>query len=142
MAKSVKALQVSTLCLALVLALSFALALGLSGCGGGSTATTASITTVAGMTTTTAGLSADAAALVGKWYSTRVKETLEFTSDGKLIWTKANGQSETFPFSVESGVIKFTQPNAPEANSLPFTLTGNSLVTMDPKYGRLTYTKE
>jgi hypothetical protein len=139
---SVKTLPRATAFAALVLVLSLALVFGLAGCGGESTATTQStVTTEAGRTTTT-GVSADVGALVGKWYCERLKETLEFTADGKMIWTKSGKAPQTFPFTVQAGVIVFQQPNAADDNSLPFTLSGNTLATMDPKYGRLTYTKQ
>ncbi len=93
-------------------------------------------------TATTAGQSVDAAELVGKWYCERLREDFEFTADGKMIWTKKGGAPLTFTYTVQEGAIVFTQPNAPMENTLPYTLEGNSLTTVDPKYGRLTYIKQ
>jgi hypothetical protein len=87
-------------------------------------------------------VSADVGALVGKWYCSRLKETIEFSSDGKMIWTKNGKQPVTFTYTVQSGAIVFQQPNAPDDNSLPYTLSGDTLTTMDTKYGRLTYTRQ
>jgi hypothetical protein len=139
---SKKALLKATAFAALVVALALGLAFGVTGCGGDSTPTTAKTVTTGPVGPTTTGVSADAAALVGKWYCQRLKETIEFTSDGKMIWTKNGKQAVTFTFAVQAGVIAFQQPNAPDDNNLPYTLSGGTLTTMDPKYGRLTYTKQ
>jgi hypothetical protein len=142
---SVRAVSKATISAALVLALCLALILVVAGCGDKSPTTTTlrtGTTQAGGTSTTIGGVSADATALVGKWYCERIKETIEFTSDGEMIWTKSGKQPFTFPFTVQAGVIVFTLPNAPVSSSLPFTLSGGTLSTMDPKYGRLTYTKQ
>jgi hypothetical protein len=137
---SVKALR-GTASVALVLAVCVLLALGLVGCGGDSTTTTQkTVTTVVGVTTTST--SADAAALVGKWYNKKLKETLEFTSDGKMIWTGYNMKAQSWPFTVAEGAVVFTQPNDYRAKSIPFVVRGDTLTTQDPKYGELTYTRQ
>jgi hypothetical protein len=141
---SVKALLRATASVAIVLALCFALVLGLLGCGGDKSSSTTgqSGATVPGGTVTSAGQSAGSAELVGKWYCERLKETLEFTADGKMIWTKDGGAAQTFTYTVNAGSIVFKQPNAPADNSLPFTVAGSTLTTQDTKYGSLTYTKK
>jgi hypothetical protein len=141
---SVKTLLKATGSVALVLALCLAL-LGLVGCGGDDLTTTTlqTGTTLPGGTATTTGdASTDTTVLTGKWYCERIKETFEFSSDGKMIWTKDGQTPQTFPFTVKEGAIVFNQSNAATANNLPFTVSGDSLTTMDPKYGRLTYTKQ
>jgi hypothetical protein len=136
-----------------VLCLVFGLALvwGVAGCGDdGSTSgttvqtdTTAGGTdTTAGGTDTTAGGSAESSDLVGKWYSAEMKETLEFTADGQMIWTKDGGEAQTFTYKVEMGALVFTQLAAPEDNTMAFSLAGDKLTTEDRKYGAVTYTKQ
>lgn len=142
MSNSMKALLKTAAFAALVIALALGLVFGVMGCGGSSTPSTASTVTTQTSGPTTTGVPADTAALVGKWYCQRLKETIEFTSDGKMIWTKNGEAPVTFTFTVQAGAIVFTQPNAPENNNLPYTLGGGTLTTMDAKYGRLTYTKQ
>ncbi len=143
MSYSVKTITKVAASVALVLALCFVLALGLVGCGDDdSTSTSKPATTVPSVTATTGGPAGIPAELVGKWYCERLKETIEFTADGKMIWTKRDGAPQTFTYTVQEGSIVFNQPNAPMENTLPFTLEGNSLTTVDPKYGRLTYAKQ
>jgi hypothetical protein len=140
---SIKAVLRTTAFAALVVVLALGGLLGVVGCGGDSTPPTArTVTTVEGTGPTTTGFSADAGALVGKWYCERLKETIEFTSDGKMIWTKSGKDPVTFTFTVQAAMIVFQQPNAPDDNSLAYTLSGDTLTVMDTKYGRLTYTKQ
>jgi hypothetical protein len=140
---SVKTTLRATAIAALVVALALVLVFGALGCGGDSTPSTArTVTTTVGGPTTTAGASVDTSALVGKWYCERLKETFEFTADGKMIWTKNGKAPETFTFTVSDGQIEFNQPNAPLPNYLPYTISGDTLTTMDSKYGRLTYTRQ
>jgi hypothetical protein len=135
---SVKALLKATGFAALLVALAVVLMLGVVGCGEDSSATTVAVTTGAPTTT----LPADVAALVGKWYSEKLKETFEFTGDGNMIWTADGAEPMTFPYSLQAGVIVFQQPGAADDNSLPYTVSGNTLTTTDPKYGTVTYTKQ
>ncbi len=143
MSYSMKALSKATALAVLVVALALGLVIGVMGCGGDSTPQTArTVTTAAVSGPTTTGASAEAGALVGKWYCERLKETIEFTSDGKMIWTKNGKDPVTFTFTVQAASIVFRQPNAATDNTLPYTLSGDTLTTMDSKYGRLTYTKQ
>lgn len=143
MSYSMKALSKATALAVLVVALALGLVFGVMGCGGDSTPSTARTVTTAAVTgPSTTGGSAEAVALVGKWYCERLKETIEFSSDGKMIWTKNGKDPVTFTFTVQAATIVFRQPNAAEDNKLSYTLSGDTLTTMDPKYGRLTYTKQ
>ena len=150
MSKSVKAMIKMTGSIVLCLVLGLALVGGLVGCGDEESTTTTLETdaTEAGGDATEAGGdgatsgSADAGDLVGKWYSAELDETLEFTADGKMTWTRAGEGAPAFDYQVEMGAIVFTQLGAPEDNTLPYTLEGSTLTTEDPEYGTVTYTKQ
>ncbi len=145
----------------LCLVFAFVLAWGVVGCGddgsksdttvqtdtttGGGTDTTASgtdTTTGGGTDTTEAGGSEEPGDLVGKWYSEQLKETLEFTADGKMVWTKDGGEPSTFTYEVKMGAVVFTQPSAPEDNTMPYSIAGSTLTVEDAKYGTVTYTRQ
>ena len=129
---------------ALVLGLGLALVLGTSACGcdddgtdpGDGFVTTTSAT---GPDTTD---SVDVSALVGKWYCEQVEETLEFTSGGKVVLTsKGKELADVLTYTVDSDQIVVTIAATEEPRIMPYTLSGDTLTIVDPKYGDLTYEK-
>jgi hypothetical protein len=127
-----------------IAALMVGLLLSVAGCGEQQTATTnaASTTEVASTdttienTTTSAAAGAVDAALIGKWHSAQTSETLEFTSDGKMIITsddKSLGANE-FTYRVEGANVVYGLAGAAMFTS-PYSIDGDVLTIVNPDVG-------
>jgi hypothetical protein len=135
----------------LALALCLALAMGLAACGGDdATDTTVEVsTTEVDVTATTTGetvTSEDSTAtseetgavdtaLLGKWHSEQTGETLEFTSDGKMIITSDTDEGTVeFNYSVEGANVVFGLPGV-QMVTVPYSIDGDVLTIVDPDVG-------
>ncbi len=128
----------------LTAALCLVAVLGLVACGGdNTTGTTSEVTstaaqgadTTAGETVTSEAVAAIDEALVGKWHSTQTGETLEFTADGKMIVTAADGATAPIEFTYKvQGANVIYGPAGFEQTS-PYSIDGDVLTMVNPDVG-------
>jgi hypothetical protein len=120
----------SALCLVLVM--------GLAACGGDDAAeATVEVSTTEADVTATAVEETGAVdtALLGQWYCEQTDETLEFTSDGKMMITgdAAEGTVE-FTYTVEGANVVYGLPGV-EMITAPYSINGDVLTIVNPDVG-------
>ena len=122
----------------LALAVCLALVTGLAACGGDDTAdvTVGVSTTEADVTATTVEeTGAVDTALLGKWHSEQTGETLEFTSDGKMVITSdTGGDTVEFTYTVEGANVVYGIPGL-EMITAPYSIDGDVLTIVNPDVG-------
>ena len=122
----------------LALALCLALVMGLAACGGddAAEATVEVSTTEADVTATTVEeAGAVDAALLGKWHSDQTGETLEFTSDGKMVITSDTEEGTVeFTYTVEGANVVYGIPGL-EMITAPYSIDGDVLTIVNPDVG-------
>lgn len=137
MSNSFKALFRATGFAVLAVVLASAMVLGLAACNGDDDNDVSTTVSTAGVTGGDA-----ASSVVGKWYCEKIDETLEFTSGGKVLLTsKGEELADVLTYTVSGGQIIVRIMATDEPRTIEYTLDGNTLTTVDPKYGTLTYTK-
>jgi hypothetical protein len=120
-----------------------ALMLSATGCGDSATGTTnaAPTTEVAG-TDTTAETTATSAvagavdpALVGKWHSAQTSQTLEFTSDGRMIVTPDDASQKTneFTYKVQGANVVYGVTGF--QLTAPYSIAGDVLTIVNADVG-------
>jgi hypothetical protein len=126
----------------LVLGLCLSLAAGLAGCGnGGKSTTTTLVTTTEPGTPSSVDGSGVPVALIGKWQSASLGETLEFTGDGKLIWTGKGKDPNQLTYTVEGDTIAIHIEATKQPRTLQFSIVGGALTTTDASSESVTYTR-
>ena len=122
----------------LALALCLALVPGLAACGGDDAgdSTVEVSTTEADVTATTVEeTGAVDTALLGKWHSEQTGETLEFTSDGKMVITADTGEGTVeFTYTVEGANVVYGLPGL-EMITAPYSIDGDVLTIFNPDVG-------
>ena len=128
----------------LALALCLALVMGLAACGGDdATDTTVEVSTTevertdttAEGTVTTQETGAVDTALLGKWHCEQTGQTLEFTSEGKMIITSdAEEGTVEFTYKVEGVNVVYGLP-AVEMLTAPYSIHGDVLTIVNPDVG-------
>ena len=133
----------------LALALCLGLVLGVTGCGddeddAGVTTTTSADAGDGTSATDSSGVdSQTGAALIGEWYCEELDETLEFTADGEMIWTRDGEEPSTvISYAIENGEIAVSIEATEGAGYLPYSIEGGVLTIEDPELGPITYTRE
>jgi len=127
----------------LVVALALGLALGLAGCGDkdSETETTGSVVTTATGGSDTTGATGTDNALIGKWHSDAMGETIEFTADGKMIVSPQGEEDMIFSYSAEAGTITLTLEATEGSGTVPYSIDGDTLTIEDPEAGPTAYTR-
>ncbi len=122
----------------LALALCLALLMGLTACGGDDAADVAVevSTTEADVTAATVEeTGAVDTALLGKWHCEQTGETLEFTSDGKMVVTSdTGGDTVEFTYTVEGTDVVYGIAGL-EMITAPYTIDGDVLTIVNPDVG-------
>ncbi len=127
----------------LIFTLSLGLAMGLAGCGAddGSTGTTGIVVTTQGNGSATTAPASSEGALVGKWQSQTLGETIEFTTDGKMIVSKEGETDIIFSYAAEGGMLTLTLEATAGEASVAYTIEGDTLTIEDPEMGPTPYSR-
>jgi hypothetical protein len=127
----------------LVVALALGLVMGLSGCGDkdSETDTTGTVATTEAAGSSTTSKPGTDSALLGKWHSDVMGETIEFTADGEMIVSPEGEEDMIFSYTAEAGALTLTLEATAGSGTVPYSIDGDTLTIEDPEAGPTAYTR-